>query len=236
MVALGALVAVALATSPASARSSSASAPAAVAAQKCGQDVVYKAKDPDGVFKTLPAAVQARYGPYPYEIKKTPWAAFKGVPKPWKIGLITFPVGSPWLADLIKQVGTEFNKAKAKGLVTGTLKKYIQVSYATATPEQQISAIQQMVRDGVNGILLRPLAGPPLAPAIDAAGKAGVPVVILDNVVADADYAVNVWSQNNSPAAAGVAGMVKTGNVLVVRGIAGNPVEQAFQDAAIAYI
>ena len=135
---------------------------------------------------------------------------------------------------MIKQVGVEFNKAKAKGLVEGTLQKYIQPSYATATPEQQINAIQQMVRDGIDGILLLPLAGPPLAPSIDAAGKAGVPVVILDNVVADAKYAVNVWSQNNSPAAAGVAGLVKTGNVLFVRGIAGNPVEQAFQDAAVA--
>jgi ribose transport system substrate-binding protein len=229
---LAAIVAVTLATGTASARPLAAAA----TAQACGQDVSYKVKDPDGVFKTLSPAIQARYGPYPYPVKASPWTAFKGVKKPWKIGLITFPVGSPWLADVIKQVGVEFNKAKAKGLVTGTLKKYIQPSYATATPEQQISAIQQMVRDGVNGILLLPLAGPPLAPAIDAAGKAGVPVVILDNVVAEAKYSINVWSQNNSPAAAGVAGLVKTGNILMVRGIAGNPVEQAFQDAAVADI
>jgi ribose transport system substrate-binding protein len=206
------------------------------AAQRCGQDVVYQAKDPDGVFKTLPKAIQARYGPYPYEIRKTPWEAFEGKPKPWKIGLITFPVGSPWLANLIKQVGVEFNKAKAKGLVEGSLLKYIQPSYATATPEQQIAAIQQMVRDGVDGILLLPLAGPPLVPAIDAAGREDVPVVILDNVVDGAEYVVNVWSQNNSPAAAGVLGLIKRGNVLIVRGIAGNPVEQAFHDAAVADI
>ena len=229
MLLLCAIVAAVFAATSASASSTSVAA----TAQKCGEDVVYPAKDPDGAFKKLPKEIQARYGPYPYEIKATPWEAFKGKPKPWKIGLITFPVGSPWLADVIKQVGTEFNKAKAKGLVEGTLQKYIQPSYATATPEQQINAIQQMVRDGVDGILLLPLAGPPLAPSIDAAGKAGVPVVILDNVVSDAKYAVNVWSQNNSPAAAGVAGLVKTGNVLFVRGIAGNPVEQAFQDAAV---
>ena len=210
---LAAIVAVSLATGTASARPTAAAA----TAQACGQDVSYKIKDPDGVFKTLSPTVQARYGPYPYPVKASPWTAFAGVKKPWKIGLITFPVGSPWLADVIKQVGTEFDKAKAKGLVTGTLQKYIQPSYATATPEQQISAIQQMVRDGVNGILLLPLAGPPLAPAIDAAGKAGVPVVILDNVVTDAKYSINVWSQNNSPAAAGVAGLVKNGNILMVQ-------------------
>ncbi len=66
---------------------------------------MYKAKDPDGVFTKLPKHIQARYGPYPYQIGATPWEAFKGKPKPWKIGLITFPIGSPWLANLIKQVG-----------------------------------------------------------------------------------------------------------------------------------
>jgi ribose transport system substrate-binding protein len=227
------VLAAALAATSASAGGSVAAAPQA---QQCGQDVVYKAKDPDGVFAKLPKAIQARYGPYPYEIKATPWESSAPVKKPWKIGLITFPVGSPWLADLIKQVGVEFNKAKAKGLVTGSLQKYIQASYATATPEQQGAAIEQMVRNGVNGILLLPLAGPPLVPAIDAAGKAGVPVVILDNVVDGAKYVTNVWSQNNSPAAAGVLGLIKKGNVLIVRGIAGNPVEQAFHDAAIADI
>jgi ribose transport system substrate-binding protein len=226
----------AVAATSASAGPSVSAAVAGAQKQKCGQDVVYQAKDPDGVFKTLPKEIQARYGPYPYEIRKTPWETFEGKPKPWKIGLIMFPIGSPWQANLVAQAKREVARATAKGLTEGSLVTYIQPSQATATPEQQIAAIQQMVRDGVDGILLLPLAGPPLAPAIDAAGEAGVPVVILDNVIADAKYSVNVWSQNNSPAAAGVAGMVKKGNVLIVRGIAGNPVEQAFHDAAIADI
>jgi len=231
---LGVVAAIAVATATSSASASPAKA--ARATQACGQDVSYinKIKDPDGVFKKLPANIQARYGPWPYSVRATPWEAFKGKKPPWKIGLITFPVGSPWLADLIKQVGVEFDKAKAKGLTSGSLVKYIQASYATATPEQQAAAVQQMVRQGVDGILLLPLAGPPLVPAIDAAGKAGVPVVITDNVIDGSKYVVNVWSQNNSPAAAGVAGLVKKGNILFVRGIAGNPVEQAFQDAAVA--
>src|SRR5215467_14636278 len=58
----------------------------------CGQDVSYvgKIKDPDGVFKQLPANVQERYGPWPYSVRATPWETFKGKPPPWKIGLITF--------------------------------------------------------------------------------------------------------------------------------------------------
>jgi ribose transport system substrate-binding protein len=204
--------------------------------QQCGQDYTVPPKDSSNLLSSLPQDVQDRYKTWPYEIKPTPWKDFKGVKGPWKIGLIMFPIGSPWQANLVAQAKKEFAAAKAKGLVTGKLVTYIQPSQATATPEQQIAAIQQMVRDGVNGILVLPLAGNPLGPAIDAAGKKNVPVVVLDNVVPNADYAVNVWSQNNSPAAAGVAGLVKKGNVLVVRGIAGNTVEQAFQDAAVANI
>jgi ribose transport system substrate-binding protein len=204
--------------------------------QQCGEDYTVPPKDASGLLSSLPQDIQDRYKTWPYDIKPTPWKDFQGIKGPWKIGLIMFPIGSPWQADLVAQAKKEFEAAKAKGLVTGKLVTYIQPSQATATPEQQIAAIQQMVRDGVNGILVLPLAGNPLGPAIDAAGKKNVPVVILDNVVPNSDYAVNVWSQNNSPAAAGVAGIVKTGNVLVVRGIAGNTVEQAFQDAAVANI
>jgi ribose transport system substrate-binding protein len=233
---LGLLVLVAALVALFATSTAAVSSTSAVSAQKCGQDVVYKAKDPDGVFKTLPKHVQARYGPYYYEIKKTPWEAFAGKPKPWKIGLVMFPIGSPWQANLVKQAEREVAKARAKGLVEGKLVKYIQPDFNGDVVAQQITAIQQLVRDGVDGILVLPLNSPPLAPAIDEAGKAGVPVVILDNVVAESEYVVNVWSQNNSPAAAGVLGLIKTGNVLIVRGIAGNAVEQAFHDAAIADI
>ena len=234
-IAAGSLMAVALvAVSMASLGTAAASAGAkAAAAQKCGSDVVYTNQDPHHVLNGLGPAIKARYGSWPYTVGPSPWAKFKGVKKPWKIGLIMFPIGSPWQQDLVNEATKEFAQAKAKGLVTGSLVTYSQPSQATATPEQQIAAIQNMVSQGINGILILPLAGSPLGPSVTAAGKAHVPVVVLDNVIPNSNYAINVWSQNNSPAAAGVAGLVKTGNVLIVRGIAGNTVEQAFQDAAV---
>jgi ribose transport system substrate-binding protein len=202
--------------------------------QQCGQDYTVPASvnDPHGLLASVPATVRTRYTTWVYPIGPSPWQHFAGVKPPWKIGLIMFPIGSPWQADLVSEVKREVNQAKAMGLVS-SLVTYIQPSQATATPEQQIAAIEQMVRSGVNGILILPLAGTPLGPAITAAGQAHVPVVVLDNVIPNSSYAINVWSQNNSPAAAGVAGLVKQGNVLVVRGIAGNTVEQAFQTAAV---
>jgi ribose transport system substrate-binding protein len=207
-----------------------------LAAQACGQDVTFKTKDPDKVLKTLPQAARKQYGTWPYDVRATPWKTFAGIKPPWKIGFISYPIGIPWQASLLKGLKREFAKAKAKGLVTGSLVTSIQPSMATATPEQQIAAIQQMVRDGVNGILVSPYLTTPLGPAIDEAGKNNVPVVVLSNVIPNSKYVINVWSNNNSPAAAGVAGLVRKGNVLIVRGIPGNTVEQAFQDAAVANI
>jgi ribose transport system substrate-binding protein len=198
----------------------------------CGEDVKLDVPDPDGVLAKLPAATRAGYDNWPYQVKASPWANFKGKKPPWKIGLVYVPPTTQYSVDLIKQLEDEFNAAKAKGLVTGKLEKYIQQSYDTATPEQQIAAIQQMVRNGVDGIIINPIAGPPLVPAIDAAGKAGVPVVVSFNVVDQSKYAINNWAQNNSPAVAGVLKQAPKGNVLIVRGIPGIPVEQAYQDAA----
>jgi ribose transport system substrate-binding protein len=203
--------------------------------------VVFKHSGP--AFASLTPAARKLYAPYPYSVNSTPWKGFKGKKGPWKIGFINFPVDNPWQVKLLAQLKAEFAKAKAKGLVEGSLQTYIQPSFATATPEQQSSAIAQMVRAGVDGILIHPLNAVAETPAIDAAGKAGVPVVLTSDVAPTSKYAINVFAQNNSPTYAGtLANMVKNGligegktvNVLMVRGIPGVTVEEAFYDAAVA--
>src|ERR1700742_1159078 len=202
----------------------------------CGAVPTYTLDDPDNLVASLPEDAQELYKVWPYKIAPSPWKDFEGKPGPWKLGLITFPLNSPYMVDLVKQVKEEFNKAKEAGLVTGDLETYIQPSFDTATPEQQIAAIQQMVRKGVDGIMIMPLAGEPLAPAIDAAGKAGVPVVVMDNVVPNSKYVVNAWANKQPAAAAGTAGQVKEGDALIVRGVPGNTVEKAINDATVASI
>ena len=220
--------------------SGAASAAATAAATKCGQDpntfAAIPNNDPNHVLSSLPAAVQARYVNWAGAIASTPWSTFKGTKGPWKIGFISFPLTSPYNVDLVNEMKREFALAKKAGLVTGSLQLYVQPSISTATPEQQIAAIQQMVRDGVNGIMILPLAGQPLAPAIDAAGKAGVPVVVVDNDISNSKYVVNIFDDKQTPANALEAGQVKKGNVLVVRGLAGNSVEQPIQNGTVAVV
>jgi ABC-type sugar transport system substrate-binding protein len=92
-----------------------------------------------------------------------------------------------------------------------------------------------MVRQGVNAIILEPVDSVAEAPAINAAGKAGVPVILADTPPApNTQYAVSAWSQNQVEADAGALGIIKKGNVVMVRGIAGNQNDVVLHNQAIA--
>lgn len=217
--------------------SSGASSSASASTPPCGTNAVLSVpnKDPDHVLPTLPASVVSDpsndfsyNAAWPLPVAASPWKTFAGVKPPWKIGLVLFPEINPYIIDVVSEMKKEFAVAKKLGLVTGSLLTYVQPDISTATPAQQISAIQQMVREGVNGIMLMSLSEEPMAPAIDAAGKAGVPVVGIDDVFPNSKYAVNIWSDKIPIAFAKTAGLVNSGNVLIERGVAGNYLESLF--------
>jgi ribose transport system substrate-binding protein len=236
------LVATVAAGTALSATSSTSAISAIIPPKKCGDNITYKKSDPDGVLKTLPKATQTAYGSYPVEVRGTPWTTFKKKDGPWTIGYISFPIANPWKVNFLAELKKEFAAAKAKGLVSGSLKTYIQPDFNTATPEQQSAAIQQMVRDGVDGILLHPLDSKAVTPAIDAAGKAGVPVVLTGDFAPNSKYAVNVQIVNNIAGQAAFLKMLvdrgwfkgEPRTTFAVRGIQGNTVEQAINSAAVA--
>ncbi len=129
----------------------------------------------------------------------------------------------------------QFALAKKAGLVKGSLITSIPATTAASTPEQQISAIEQMVREGVNAIIVNPVDSVAEAPAMNAAGKAGVPVILADTPPAPGTpYAIAAWSQNQVQADAGALGIIKKGNILMVRGVAGNENDVVLYDQALA--
>jgi ribose transport system substrate-binding protein len=166
------------------------------APSECGGPVVFNRGDPDNVIEKLPTDLQEGYTSYPYEVQVTPWTDFEGSEPPWTIGYVSFPMVNPFKVNYYKQLKKEFAAAKEAGLVEGKLRTYIQPSFDTATPEQQSSAINQMVRDGVDGIILHPLNAEAETPAIDAAGKKGVPIVLTGDAAPNSEYAVNTLTQN----------------------------------------
>lgn len=204
---------------------STAASGTVAAGNGCGQVPVQHPPDPDNVIPTLDQEVQDHFNGYPGTVHKSPWATFAGKPQPWKIGLVGLAANSAFNVNLYKQVQVLFDKAKAAGMVTGDLQKAIDPDQATETPAQQIAGYQAMVRGGVDGVIMLPLAGDAIAPAITKAGKGGVPTVVMGNTN-PSPYAIVVNSPN---IAAGTAKTLEImggkGNVLVVRGIPGVPAE-----------
>lgn len=192
---------------------------------KCGEKPDTPVEDPEGVVASLPESTQKLYSGYPGPIRKSPWATFKGTPGPWKIGLSNLAVNSAFETNLINGLEKAFEQAKEEGLVTGSLEKAILPDESTETPAQQIAGFQAMVRNGVQGVIMTPLSGEAIAPAITAAGKEGVPTVILGNT-SPSNYAI---ADNPLNIAGGTAATIKAmggkGDVLIVRGLAGAPAE-----------
>src|SRR5580692_699783 len=234
----GAVVALAAAACSSSPSSTSASggSGAATASSSCGQTVAVGPANPNGVYATLPANLKTIYSSFPGDLIKSPWATTKITAKPpWKIGFIAFAVTSPYNAHVVTGLEQQFAIAKQAGLVQGSLITNIPATMAASTPEEQISAIQQMVQEGVNAIILLPVDSVAEAPAIDAAGKAGVPVILADTPPApNTPYAVSAWSQNQVQADAGALGLIKSGNIIIVKGVAGNENDVVLYDQAIA--
>jgi ribose transport system substrate-binding protein len=219
------------------------SGPVTIAApSECGDPVVYEKADPDGVLAELPDEVQEWFEPYPFEVRASRWADSPAKEGPWTIGYVSFPIVNPFKVSYFDQLKKEFAAAKDAGLVTGELQTFIQPSFDTATPEQQSAAIAEMVSNGVDGIILHPLNAVAVTPAIDAAGEAGVPVVLTGDVAPGSEYAVNTLTENQSPAFAAFLRLLRDDGwfegerrtALSVQGIAGNSFSEQVHGAAEA--
>jgi ribose transport system substrate-binding protein len=237
------LTPLALVTAAGTASSATATRPAAAvlaakpsASGACGTSVPVGPSNPNGIYKTLPASLKAIYSSFPGSLTASPWATKKIMAKPpWKIGYIAFAITNQYNADVLTGLQQQFAIAKKEGLVKGSLLTNIPATYAESTPEEQISAIQQMVREGVNAIILLPVDSVSETPAMNAAGKAGVPVILADTPPAPGSiYPVAAWSQNQIQADAGTLGIIKKGNIIMVKGIAGNENDVVLYDQAIA--
>lgn len=206
------------------------------ASASCGTSVSVGPANPSGVYSTMSPSLKAVYSSYPGQLIASPWATTKITAKPpWKIGYIAFAITNQYNQDSLNGLQKEFAIAKQAGLVQGDLLTNIPATMAASTGEQQISAIQQMVRQGVNAIILEPVDSVAEAPAINAAGQAGVPVILADTPPApNTQYAVSAWSQNQVEADAGALGIIKSGNIVIVRGIAGNENDVVLSNQALA--
>jgi ribose transport system substrate-binding protein len=191
---------------------------------ECGNTVPVGPTNKDGVYATMPKELQDIYSSYPDALIESPWATKKITAKPpWKIGYITVGVSNQYQNNVLKSLKEEFAAAKAQGLVEGELVTNIPPSLQQSTPESQIAAIKQMIRQGVDAIIVNPADSVAESPAMEQAGEQGVPIILADVPPAPGSkYQTSTWTQNQVEADAGTLGIIGKGNILIVRGIAGN--------------
>jgi ribose transport system substrate-binding protein len=231
-----ALLAAACSSATSSSSSTSTNAAAASSSNSCGTSVPVGPANPSGVYASMSPALRAIYSSFPGDLIQSPWATKTITAKPpWKIGYIAFAITNPYNDHVLLGLQQQFAIAKKAGLVQGSLLTNIPATMAASTAEEQISAIEQMVREGVNAIILLPVDSVAEAPAINAAGKAGVPVILADTPPPpNTPYAVSAWSQNQVQADAGALGLIKKGNIIMVKGVPGNENDVVLYDQAIA--
>ena len=191
----------------------------------CGDTVPVGPKNKDGAaYQGMSQRLKDVYGSYPENIEESPWATQKITAKPpWKIGYITIGISNQYQNNVLKQLKEEFAAAKAKGLVEGELVTNIPPSLAQSTPESQIAAMKQMASQGVDAIIVNPADSVAESATMEQLGEQGIPVILADVPPAPGSkYQTSTWTQNQVEADAGTLGIIGKGNILIVRGIAGN--------------
>ena len=188
------------------------------AAGACGSVPTIAPNDPNGLLKGFSAKAQAGYNAYPVAIQKSAWSGWK----PSHAGPFTAViVGMPPASAFIK---TNLDAARAQ-LKAENIK--ILGDFAPDSPSNvplQIQQLQQAINLHPDIIILQAIAPDPVAPLVEAAGKAGIPVV-ADYVPIDSPYAVTVTENpvlNALEVSAGtLAALGGKGNLLTVTGIPG---------------
>lgn len=114
----------------------------------------------------------------------------------------------------------------------------LRVTDAGGDANKQISDTEDLLAQGVDALVISPVAAAPLAPIVERAYQAGIPVIVWGSDVDTDQYTAKVVADDEFFGYDGgrqlVEDMGGSGNVIMLRGIAGNSVEQARYDGAIA--
>jgi len=140
------------------------------AAGSCGTIPTQMPADPDGVIAKLPKSVQATYNLLPQPVYKSAWANWKPTHAgPYTIYFSPGNVSTPFIQGML----AEFNKLRAGSSVITK----VETQDSNNSVQTQIQQIQQAIQQKVDLIIALPLSPAADAPVLEAAGKAGIPVI-----------------------------------------------------------
>jgi ribose transport system substrate-binding protein len=186
------------------------------------------------IVKSLPPALSDLYIGAPQTILPSAYDHFVPPPKPWKWCHSESYQGNPWRSTVTAELRRLVDGLKAKGVVSS-----FEVSDSNNDASQQINQIRAFIDKKCSIITSIPGSATALNDAIAAAYAAGIPFVTAAGSVTSPD-AINVdsnyarWGYDMIQAISKSLG--GKGRVLMVEGIAGNPIvaqERAGADAAL---
>lgn len=147
---------------------------------------------------------------------------------PYKIGYAGFGLVNSWRVQAF-----ESTRILAKNLGVD-----LRVTDAGGDATKQISDAEDLLAQGVDALLISPVASEPLAPVIERAYGMGIPVIVWGSDAATDKYTAKIVADDYYFGYAGgqklAQDMGSKGNVIMLRGIAGNSVEKSRYDGAVA--
>jgi ribose transport system substrate-binding protein len=204
--------------------SSASTAPSGAAttsapATGCGSIPSRMPDDPDGVLAKFPKDVQDAYNLFPQAVHASAWADWK--PKgsgPYSVYFSPGNISTPFIQEMVK----EFGKLKAG---SDKISK-VTTQDSNNNVQTQITQIRQAIREKYDIIVALPLSPAADAPVLEAAGKAGIPVIAPLNAAAN-QYVIGVQGNTILGGAALAQGLVSVmgdkGGVIEMQGIPGTP-------------
>ncbi len=114
----------------------------------------------------------------------------------------------------------------------------LRITDAGGDATKQISDTEDLLAQSIDALIISPVASEPLAPIVERASGLDIPVVVWGSDVSTNRYTAKIVADDFFFGYSGgkklVADMGGSGKVIMLRGIAGNSVEQARYDGAIA--
>jgi ribose transport system substrate-binding protein len=186
---------------------------------------------PGKLIGALPASLRALYASTTDPIGPSAYGSFAAVKKPWKLCFADSFEGNDWRLDVRKELDRLTAQFKAAGQVSG-----MTTSVSNGNVALQNSQIRSFINQGCSAILSIPASATGINAAVQAAYNKGIPFIAFAGAVTSPD-AINVDSNYfvwGTDMATSIATTIKSGNVVMVKGIEGQPVAVAENKGAEA--
>lgn len=146
-------------------------------AASCGTMPSKPPADPDGVLARFPASVQAAYNLYNDPVYASAWAHWKPThPGPYTVAVSAGEFADPFSVEYVG----ELERLKAHS----SLIKNLLLQSANVNAQTQIQQLQQDITNKVDLIIVFEVSPAADAAVLQAAGKAGIPVIAPLNAAA----------------------------------------------------